>query len=160
MKATIASGAEEIFLSDTQIQILQQRILFLILHLYQQNYTEFYTNCAWGVPLWSAELISGIKKAHPDILLHLVLPHEKQAEKWPLSMKKRYLKIQASADTAEFLSFPDDRQSFLKADRFMIQNSHLLLFYGKQGFLNYAPQYRETSIETYAKYLNIPIRYI
>ena len=160
MKAAIASGAEEIFLSDTEMQILRQRILFLLLHLYQQNYTEFYTNCAWGIPLWSAELISVMKKTYPDILLHLALPHEKQAEKWPFSMKKRYLHVQKSADTVSYLSAPDDRQTFQKADRFMIQNNDLLLFYGKQGFLNYARQYRETTIDTYAKFKNIPIRYI
>ena len=75
-------------------------------------------------------------------------------------MKKRYLKIQNSADTIQYLSSPDDRQSFQKADRFMIQNSDLLLFYGTQGFLNYTPRYRETIIETYAKFKNIPVHYI
>ncbi|MBE6875507.1 MAG: DUF1273 domain-containing protein [Ruminococcus sp.] len=160
MKVTIASRAEEVFLSSTEAKILQQRILFLLLYLYQQGYTEFYTNCAWGVPLWSAELISRMKGNYPDILLHLALPHEKQAEKWIFSMKKHYLKIQNFADTIKYLSSPDDRQSFQKADRFMIQNSDLLLFYGTQGFLNYAPRYRETIIETYAKFQNIPVRYI
>ena len=160
MKATIASRAEEIFLSDTEMQILQQKVLFLLLVLYQQGYTEFYTNCAWGIPLWSAELISRMKRTYPDMRLHLALPHEKQAEHWTAPMKKRYLQVQQSADTIEYLSSPDDRRSFQETDKFMTEHSDLLLYYGKQGFLNYPSQSQMMDIEFYARFRNIPIRYI
>lgn len=160
MTVTIASRAEEIFLSQKEAQILKQRILFLLLNLYQQGYRHFYTNGAWGVPLWSAEMICILKKTYPDIFLHLVLPHEHQADKWQISMKKRYHKIKLSADTIQYSSVFDDDKSFQKADQFMIDQSDLLLFYGKQGFLNYSPQYCSTGIEIYAKKNYIPVRYI
>jgi len=160
MTVTIASRAEEIFLSRKEIQILRQRILLLLINLYQQGYRDFYTNAAWGVPLWSAELLLLLRKIHPDIALHLALPHSGQADKWQLSMKKRYLRVKLLADTVQYLSFPDDPESFQKADKFMIIQSDLLLFYGKQGFLNYSPQYFSTGIEIYARTQYIPVRYI
>lgn len=160
LTVTIASRAEELFLSQKEMQILRQRILFLILNLYQQGYRDFYTNGAWGVPLWSAELLCILKKSYPELSLHLVLPHEHQADQWLMPMKKRYQKIKLFADTIQYISVSGDRHSFQKADRFMIDQSDLLLFYGKQEFLNYSPQYCSTGIEIYAKSNYTPIRYI
>ena len=160
LTVTIASRAEEIFLSQKETQILKQRILFLLLNLYQQGYKHFYTNAAWGVPLWSAELLIQLKKIYPDIFLHLALPHPRQAEKWQVSMKKRYMKVKLFADTVRYISRPDDPESFQKADKFMIAQSDLLLFYGKQGFLNYGSQHCSTGIEIYAKTRYTPVRYI
>lgn len=160
MNVTIASRAEELFLSEQEMQILRQRILLLLLNLYQQGYTDFYTNAAWGVPLWSAELVRLIRTRYPEISLHLALPHQKQTDRWNFSMKTRYISMMVSANTVQYISTPDDIQSFQKTDRFMIEHSDLLLYYGKQGFLHYSAQHQNTIIEAYARTKNIPIRYI
>lgn len=160
MTASIASRAEEIFLSAIETKILQQRILLLLLNLHQQGYTDFYTNCAWGVPLWSAECVWLMKSRYPEISLHLAIPHKQQAQHWEYASKKRYLQITRLADTIHYISSPDDIQSFLKTDRFMMEHSDLLLYYGKQGFLEYATRHQNALIEAYAHTHHIPIRYI
>lgn len=160
MTVTIASRAEEIFLNDKEIQVLRQRILLLLLNLQKQNYTEFYTNCAWGVPLWSAELVLLMKKYFPELSLHLAIPHEDQVKRWSRTMQKRYFYVRKSADTVIYISLPDDRNSYSKTDKFMLDHSQLLLFYGKQGFLNYSPQYDSSFIENYALQKNISIQCI
>ncbi len=160
MTVTIASKAEEIFLSSKETQILRQRILLLLLNLIKQDYRDFYTNCAWGVPLWTAELVGLLKQNNPEIALHLALPHERQDVMWKDSMKKRYLKVKLQADTVTYVSTPEDGFSFRKTAEFMTNQSDLLLFYGNQGYFTYPFRNRMDIIEILARKKHIPIRYI
>ena len=160
MTCAIASRAEEIFLSEKETQILRQRILLLLLNAVKQGYTNFKILPAWGVPLWSAEWLCILKKQNPSLKLSLILPHERQAEKWEYSQKKRFYRVLDLADVVVSASVSSDKESFMKAYRMMLNFSDLLLLYGKQGFLNYQDNTQESFVEMYADERQIPIRYI
>ena len=53
-----------------------------IWRLFCEGYTEFYSNCEYGVSLWAAETVIALK-LYNDIKHHIVMPYEEQATQWP-----------------------------------------------------------------------------
>lgn len=151
MTCTIASSGEEVFLSETEKQILKQRIAMLLLHLHKQGYQDFYVNCNYGIPLWTAELICKMK-GHFQIRLHIAAPHEEQCIHWIEAHRNRYMAIHEKADTVKFVSRPDDPDCYQSADEYMTECSNLVMFYGAQDDTLY--------IKEYATDLGIPVQNI
>lgn len=140
MTCTIASSGEEIYLSETEIQILRQRLIMILLSLLRRGYTDFYVNCNYGVPLWTAEGICKLKKSFP-IRLHIASPHEEQCTHWIEKHRERCLAIHENADTVEFVSYPDDPSSYRRADEYMVERSSLVLVYDTQDIGLYIVDY-------------------
>lgn len=53
---------------------------------------------------WAALNVLELRKRDPVLKLHLILPHEGQADKWSDSAQERYRFILSQADSAEYVS--------------------------------------------------------
>ena len=61
---------------------IKEQLRDTIWELYCSGYTEFYSNCEYGVSLWAAETVIALK-LYNDIKHHIVMPYEEQATQWP-----------------------------------------------------------------------------
>lgn len=66
--------------------------------------TDFYSGGADGVDCWAALIVLDLRKKNPALNLHLILPHEGQADKWSDSAQERYRFILSQADSLEYVS--------------------------------------------------------
>lgn len=151
MICTIASSGEEVFLGENEQKILKQRIALILLYLQKQGYQDFFVNCNYGIPLWTAELICTLKEQLP-IKLHIVAPHEEQCSHWFETHRNRYMAVHEKADTIKFVSHPDEPDSYQSADEYMAERSELVLIYEAQDSMLY--------IEEYANDLGVPVQRI
>lgn len=140
MTCSIVSSGEEIYLTAEESQILKQKISMLLLYLLSQGYTDFYLNCNYGVPLWTAELLCMFKKKFP-LKLHIATPHEEQCAHWKESHRKRYMAIHEQADSVTFVSSTHDPDSYLCADEYMAEHSNLILVYDTRNIGLYMVDY-------------------
>ena len=66
--------------------------------------TDFYSGGADGVDCWASLIVLELKKKNPVLKLHLILPHEGQADRWNDSAQDRYHSILEKADSVEYVS--------------------------------------------------------
>ena len=83
---------------------IKEELRDTIWKLFCLGYTEFYSNCEYGIPLWAAEIVIALKM-YNDIKLHIVMPYEEQAKNWSEEYRDRYFTIHEKADTVELLSY-------------------------------------------------------
>lgn len=83
---------------------LKIHIAETICKLFFQGYVHFYTNCEFGIPLWSAEAVLALKMFYPALQLHLVAPCLEQANKWTPEWRERYFKIHEQATSVKILN--------------------------------------------------------
>lgn len=134
MNCTIASMGFELSLPTKNehkapYPIIKRNLLELIWRLYCRGYTTFYTNCEYGIPLWSAEIICALKM-YNDIHLHLVIPYEAQCTAWCHEWRNRYLAVQEQADQITMASIPYDHDCYEHADKLMFDDSDMMLVIG------------------------------
>ena len=86
--------------------------------LFCEGYTEFYSNCEYGVSLWAAEIVIALKM-YNDIKLHIVMPHEEQATQWPEEYRERFFTAHEKADTVTIRLNHYTEDCYEKAERYM-----------------------------------------
>ncbi|MGN1415702.1 MAG: SLOG family protein [Oscillospiraceae bacterium] len=126
MKCTITStGFEEALLVHSEherpIPGLKLILLNEIWKLYIKGVTDFYVNCERGIPLWAAEIICSLKM-YNKIALHIVVPHENQAEDWTDDQHERYFQVHSKADSVEIISSQKYTGCYEDADRHMAEH--------------------------------------
>ena len=72
--------------------------------LTETGMTDFYSGGADGVDCWAALIVLDLRKKNPALNLHLIPPHEGQADKWSDSAQERYRFILSQADSLEYVS--------------------------------------------------------
>lgn len=145
MTCTIISTGEELSAeikneNEPPYPLMKSRLHELIGSLYCQGYDRFCVNCEYGVPLWAAECIAVLKRFNA-ITLHIVIPYENQAEKWPEAYRDRYYSIHQRADEVTMASTQYHPDCYSKADQLMTDESDLLVICGNPGALPQAVQY-------------------
>ena len=75
-----------------------------ITRLVDAGMTDFYSGGADGVDCWASLIVLELRKKNPALKLHLILPHEGQADKWSDSAQERYHSILKKADSVEYVS--------------------------------------------------------
>jgi len=135
----IGNGTSETYYKNVDIKLtLAQRILELI----QGGVTDFLCNAEHGFPLWAAEIILSHRNLEglPPFRLHLVMPHENQAEEWDDDVHERLYSVHEQSDAALILyrQYRDD--CYENSERFMIDHCDVLLTDDTRTF---AAQYAE-----------------
>ena len=97
---------------------IKEQLRDTIWELYCSGYTEFYSNCEYGVPLWAAEIIIALKM-YNDIKLHIAMPHEEQATRWAEEYRDRFFTVHEKADTVKIISTHYTEDCYEKAERYM-----------------------------------------
>ena len=84
--------------------MLKAALAAQITALAEAGVTDFYSGGADGVDCWAALIALELRKKNPVLNLHLILPHEGQADKWSDSAQERYHSILSQADSVDYVS--------------------------------------------------------
>ena len=90
--------------NDERCVALKSTLAEQIVTLTDAEVTDFYSGGADGVDCWAALIVLELKKTNPALKLHMILPHEGQADKWSDSAQERYHSILDQADSIEYVS--------------------------------------------------------
>lgn len=90
--------------SDSRCVALKAALAEQITKLAENGVTDFYSGGADGVDCWAALIVLELRKKNPALKLHMILPHEAQADKWSDSAQERYRLILNQADSVEYVS--------------------------------------------------------
>lgn len=108
---------------------IKHRLREIIWHEFCSGTTDFYVNCEYGIPFWSAEIICALK-IYNDIRLHLVIPYEEQALNWTEEQRERYYFLHEHCDSVTFASRGFEPDCYETADRIMAEKSDKVLIFG------------------------------
>ena len=97
---------------------MKEELRQMIWKLYCEGYTEFYSNCEYGVPLWCAEIIIALKM-YNDIKLHIAMPYEEQATNWGEVYRDRFFTVHERADTVKLISNHYAEDCYDSSDEYM-----------------------------------------
>ncbi len=90
--------------ADGRCLTLKAALSEQITRLVDAGMTDFYSGGADGVDCWASLIVLELRKKNPALRLHLILPHEGQADKWSDSAQERYHSILEKADSVEYVS--------------------------------------------------------
>ncbi|NCE65542.1 DUF1273 family protein [Pseudoflavonifractor sp. 524-17] len=89
---------------DSRCVALKVALTEQITKLTEAGITDFYSGGADGVDCWAALIVLKLREKNPALKLHLILPHEGQADRWGDSAQERYRSILRQADSVEYVS--------------------------------------------------------
>lgn len=113
--------------ADSRCVALKAALAAQITALAGIGVTDFYSGGADGVDCWAALIVLELRKKNPALKLHLLLPHEGQADKWSDSAQERYRYILEQADSAEYASREYYDGCMLDRNRQLVEAAGLLL---------------------------------
>ena len=90
--------------ADSRCAALKAALTEQITRLTEAGIIDFYSGGADGVDCWAALIVLELRKRNPALKLHMLLPHEGQADKWSDSAQERYHLILKQADSIEYVS--------------------------------------------------------
>lgn len=96
--------------------------------------TDFYSGMADGVDVWAAQAVLELKRDHP-VILHCIIPHKGQENRWSTPAQERYKDILDHADEVKTLSNRYYNGCMQARNRYMIDAAGILLavYDGTQG---------------------------
>lgn len=89
---------------DPRCLALKRVLLCEIEKLAASGVYHFFSGMALGVDLWAAQMILDLEPKYPNLLLHCILPCERQEVMWPAKEQAVYRDILRRADSAEYIS--------------------------------------------------------
>jgi len=98
-----------------------------ITRLVDAGVTDFYSGGADVVDCWASLIVLELKKKNPVLKLHLILPHEGQADRWNDSAQERYHSILEKADSVEYVSREYYDGCMLDRNHRLVESAGLLL---------------------------------
>lgn len=98
-----------------------------ILQLSQNGVDTFYTGCAIGVDLISAEIVLTLRNKGYPIKLHCVLPCRNQAERWTQSYQYRHKDVLKKADSVIVIREQYTPDCMLERDRYLVDHSEYIV---------------------------------
>mgnify|MGYP001034652136 FL=1 len=107
--------------------LLKEALLDQIKLLADRGVTDFLSGMALGADLWCAEIVLGLRKENPALLLRCILPCEGQEDKWPSSEQERYHSILRQADDVIYVNREYKTGCMLERNRYMVDRSSFLL---------------------------------
>lgn len=90
--------------AESRCLALKAALTEQIIRLVDAGITDFYSGGADGVDCWASLIVLELRKRNPALRLHMLLPHEGQADKWSDSAQERYHLILKQADSIEYVS--------------------------------------------------------
>ena len=113
--------------TDSRCTALKTALAEQITSLAEAGVTAYYGGGADGVDCWATLVVLELKKKNPALNLHLILPHQRQADKWSDSAQERYRFILSQADSLEYVSHDYYDGCMLDRNRRLVDAADLLL---------------------------------
>ena len=88
---------------------------------------DFYSGGADGVDCWASLIVLELRQKNPALKLHLILPHEGQADRWSEPAQERYHWILEQADSVEYVSQEYYEGCMLDRNHRLVEAAGLLL---------------------------------
>lgn len=113
--------------SDSRCVALKALLRGRIIRLAQAGVADFFSGGAEGVDCWAALIVLELRKKDPALRLHMILPHEGQADGWSVSAQERYRSILRQADSLEYVNREYYEGCMLDRNRRLVESAGLLL---------------------------------
>ena len=123
---------------------IKGRLRETIWKLFCEGYTGYYVNCEYGIPLWTAEIITALK-LYNDIDLNIVVPFEEQCRDWCEENRDRYYALHEKADNVVFACREFEEGCYDIAAEMMIDESDLAVIIGRSGSVDRLEKYAKRS---------------
>ena len=112
---------------DPGCKRLKERLEQEICSLVQKGYTDFLSGMAEGTDTWAALAVLKLRRSHPELKLHCILPCKSQADHWNLSAQLCYRSILEQADSIIYVDREYRRDCMLERNRFLVDHAQMLL---------------------------------
>ena len=132
-------------LDPVKVPSIKEKLREIITKYIEEGYTDFYNGGAIGFDMLSAEAVLELKNFYPHIKLHIIQPCADQTKLWRGDSIARYEKIISLADEVKCLSPVYYNGCMQVRNRYMVDNSELLIAYLKSisGGSGYTVRYAE-----------------
>ena len=126
---------------------IQKQTLDAVEDLYAHGFRIFCAGGALGFDTLAAQVVLSLKKVHPDIRLHLVLPCKDQTARWSSVDRLMYEVIKRDADEVVYISDEYTRSCMHERNRRLVDESCACICYLKKttGGTAYTVDYAEKS---------------
>ena len=106
---------------------MKLELLQRIMELRQQDVTQFFVACDYGIGLYAAEQINDLRKSDLDLMLFCTTPYEEQATKRAPYLRERYFKMLEDCTHIDCISLRAQPDAQLLAYQRIIDQSDLIL---------------------------------
>lgn len=113
--------------ADVRCVALKKVLAAEIAKLVEAGYTDFLSGMAEGADTWAALAVLALKKEHPALKLHCILPCEGQADGWSSSARELYHFILEQADKIVYVSRKYHDGCMLERNRYLVNHAACLL---------------------------------
>lgn len=114
---------------ETEYQRLTERLTETLEELIAEGATEFRAGGARGFDTLAALTVLLLRRRHPEIRLHLILPAPSQTRGWPKDEVTLYEQILAQADTHRFVSTAYYNGVLQMRNRALVEGSDICVAY-------------------------------
>lgn len=104
----------------------------VVRELYARGYRTFCTGGALGFDTLAARVVLALKKTHPDLRLHLILPCKDQAAKWAPDDRLLYETIKREADEVTYTAEEYTSYCMHVRNRRLVEESSVCICYLKK----------------------------
>lgn len=88
---------------------------------------HYFSGMALGTDVWAARMVLDLRSKYPNLLLHCILPCEKQEVKWTVEDQDVYRDILRKADSVEYISQDYYNGCMLDRNRKLVSSAEILL---------------------------------
>ena len=113
--------------ADIRCLALKKALVSEIAMLVEAGYTDFFSGMAEGADTWAALAVLALKKEHPTLKLHCVLPCEGQADGWSASARALYHSILTQADEVVYVNREYSKSCMLERNHYLVDHTACLL---------------------------------
>lgn len=113
--------------ANSRCVALKAKLTEQITKLAENEVMDFYSGGADGVDCWASLIVLELRQKNPALKLHLILPHEGQADRWSEPAQERYHWILEQADSVEYVSQEYYEGCMLDRNHRLVEAAGLLL---------------------------------
>ena len=137
MVCTIASSGAEFTAGclnehEEPLSTIRAAVRNNVWKLCNKGYDVFYSNTELGVPLWGGAVVTAINFYNP-VELMVAIPFEEQTTKWPEEQREMYYTVHEKSADAKIINTRYFDGCYKEADKYMIDRSDALLYFGKEN---------------------------
>ncbi len=126
-KSVCFTGHREI--DPASVPFIRAKLREILIKCIEDGYCDFYNGGARGFDLLSAEELLELKKSYPHVRLHIIVPCSNQTRGWREEDVIRYENVTVLADEVKCLSPVYFDGCMQIRNRYMVDNSDLLIAY-------------------------------
>ena len=131
MVCTIVSDKLEVnFIYKKHTQDIKKKITEMVWKMYCKGYDTFQVNCEYGIPLWTAEIITALKMYNA----------------WSEDKRNRYYECHKNADSVAIVNTHYSKECYKITEEIMISKSDIVISFGFSENIQY-----------YSDFYNIPL---